>query len=296
MKYVYFKSELGNFGDDLNPWLWPQLFGKQVHIADANFFGVGSILHAENSHLKRLSNERKIVFGTGIRPSNLYKNLSLDETWDVRFLRGPYSARYLDNRYKYISDAAYAVRQLESFSEILNTPKKYEVSLMPYFHSMNYFNWKKISNHLGYNFISPHSENGVKNTLKEIAASKYLITEAMHGAILADALRTPWKRFVLTTPYTEGGRISDFKWNDWLNSIDICKTEVAYVPLYQNTRLHNPIKRLTGNMVSAKFLIKSKVIDNLIKSLSDTSGCLLSSDKLLKNIDSKFHEEIQEFI
>lgn len=296
MKYLYFKSDKGNFGDDLNPWLWPKIFNSKLGEYDESYFlGIGSILHAQNKDLNRISGKRKIIFGTGVRPANDYSNLKIDNSWDIRFLRGPYSARVLGNRYDYITDAAYAVRQLDYFHELMQTEKKYEISIMPYFHSVEYFNWEQISEELGYHYISPYSEKGVEHTLKEIAASKHLISEAMHGAILADVLRVPWKRFVLTTPYTEGGRVSDFKWSDWLNSIEIYNTDVLYTPFYQTTRITPHIKTITGGMVSAKFLQKSKVVVNLKMSLKNVSDYSLSSDNIVKTVDQKIHREIMNF-
>lgn len=296
MKYLYFKSINGNFGDDLNPWLWPKVFNGNISEHDDSYLlGIGSILHSQNKDLKPISDKKKIVFGTGVRPANNYSELKIDDTWDIRFLRGPYSVRAFGNQHEYITDAAYVVRQLDFFSELMKTEKKYEISIMPYFHSVEYFDWEQISKDLGYHYISPYSEKGVEHTLKEIAASKYIVSEAMHGAILADVLRVPWIRFVLTTPHTEGGRVSDFKWNDWLNSIDIYKTDVVYTPLYKNARLTPHIKKITGGMVSAQFMQKSKVVDDLKNNLRKSSNFSLSSDKVLETVDQKIHKKIQDF-
>ncbi|HDZ14162.1 hypothetical protein LCGC14_0796160 [marine sediment metagenome] len=296
MNFLYFKSDKGNFGDDLNPWLWPKIFKSDLNkYEDSYFLGIGSILHAQNKNLDSITDKRKIVFGTGIRPANNYRNLKIDSTWDIRFLRGPLSAQALGNQHEYITDAAYAVRQLDNFHDLVNTKKKYEISIMPYFHSVEYFDWEKISKDLGYHYISPYSENGVEHTLKEIASSKYLISEAMHGAILADVLRVPWKRFVLTTPHTEGERVSDFKWRDWLNSVGIYDSEVIYTPFYKNARLTPHIKRITGGMVSAKFLQKSKVVGDLKDVLKKADDYSLSSDFIVSTVDQKIHDKIVGF-
>ena len=293
MKYLYFKSEKGNFGDDLNPWLWPKLFDdKNLVDENAYLLGIGSILHPQNQKLAKITTNKKIIFGTGVRPSNNYQNLIMDETWDIRFLRGPYSSRALGNGHEYISDAAYAIRHLNGFPNIKNVEKKYDISIMPYFHSMDYFDWDEIAKNLGYNLISPFSEKGVEHTLKEIAASQVVISEAMHGAIIADILRVPWRRFVLTTPYTEGERVSEFKWNDWLNSINIVKHDLDYIPFYEKTRLHAPIKKFFNNKVSIEFFKKNKVTGNLIESLSNVKDYYLSQDSIIDVIDDKFHNQI----
>jgi len=172
MKVTYYKSKKGNFGDDLNDWLWKKIF-KTIPLNEGdNFIGIGSLLHNDSHVIKNLSKERKIVFGSGVKPSRYYSNFKVDDMWDIKFLRGPLSAITLDNRFEYITDAAYAMRQIDEFDNLISTPKKYEISLMPYFHSVNYFDWKRICDNLGYHYISPLSENGVEYTIKEIASSK----------------------------------------------------------------------------------------------------------------------------
>jgi hypothetical protein len=294
MDYLYFKSIKGNFGDDLNPWLWPQLFNQASETDDRVFLGIGSILHQENEIFDLLKDKKKIVFGTGIRPSSSYTNFKMDDTWEVKFLRGPLSAVALQKRFEYITDAAYALRQLGTLDPIIRQEKKYEVSVMPYFHSVDYFDWQKICNTLGYHYISPFSERGVEYTLNEIAASKVLITEAMHGAIVADILRVPWHRFILTTPYTEGAMISEFKWSDWLQSVGIYSPEVTYIKFYQKTRANEWIKKLSGNLVSPQFMIKSMVANDLLKQLALPKETYLSADGLIQEIDEKIAGKVEE--
>lgn len=298
MRYLYFKSEKGNFGDDLNPWLWEQLFGTELDQKDACFFGIGSILHNGNKHLKALKkDEKKIVFGTGVRPAKDYSRFTVDDTWDIRFLRGPLSSFALGGKYPYITDAAYAIRQIPDFSKrFLNKEKKYKTSLMPYFHSVEYFDWKKLCDELGYHYISPYSENGVEETLNEIAASEQLITEAMHGAILADALRVPWHRFILSTPHTEGGLVSEFKWNDWLLSVGMSTIESTFIPFYSKGRVYEFFKNKSKGLLSVETLHKKKILQLMLSKLSKPNGFMLSDDKVLFTLDDKMVREVERIL
>ena len=294
MKYLHIKSAKDNFGDDLNAWLWPQIFtGVPAH-DDCYFLGIGTLLLGDSPFLKKIAHSKKIVFGSGLRPSESYVNYIPDGLTDIKFLRGPLSAMLLENKYGYITDAAYAIRQLQNFEELKNTPKKYEVSLMPYFLSVDFFDWKSICNKLGVHYISPLSEKGVAFTLREIAASKHLISEAMHGAIAADLLRVPWHRYVLTTPHTEGGMVSQFKWSDWLQSVQLYNTLVTFIPFYKKTRVHNWVKRMSGNIVSTEYLFKPAVEKRLLEKLGLIKDYYLSDDAVLDRIDEKMGQQINQ--
>lgn len=293
MEYIYYKDPVGNFGDDLNGWLWPQLFGKETIENDDAFFGIGSILYNENKLITDLQNRKKIVFGTGIRPS--YQPFKYDQTWDIKFLRGPLSSYSLNNEHDFITDAAYALRVTENFELLKNSEKKYEISVMPYFRSIKYFDWKLICDRLGYHYISPLSENGVEFTLTEIASSKYLITEAMHGAILADVLRVPWRRYVLSTPVTEGSMVSEFKWMDWLSSIGLANINTTFIKFNRKTFLNPWIKKISGNILDVEFFIKKVVFEEILTKLKNIEQFYLSNDSIIVDIDAKIDEKILEF-
>lgn len=293
MNYVYYKSEKGNFGDDLNPWLWPKVFGDDV-VTDLAFIGIGSILYGENENIINLKKHtRKIIFGTGIRPSK--KPIKIDPTFQVEFLRGPLSSYALKLKYPYIADAAYAIRQIEEFKILLSLNKEYKVSFMPYFKSVTQFNWKKICKDLGINYISPHSENGVEETLSEIAKSELLITEAMHGAILADALRVPWHRIVLTTPITEGPAVSEFKWMDWVYSIGLGSLEVTSINYYKKSFINSLVHKISFDSINVEFFIKRIIENEIINKLKKVDIYYLSEESKMAEIDEKFNDKIINF-
>ncbi len=293
MEYIYYKDPIGNFGDDLNGWLWPQLFGEENLNNDDAFLGIGSILFNNSKLITDLKERRKIVFGTGIRLT--YEAFKYDDKWDVKFLRGPLSSYSFNNKYDYISDAAYALRFIENFDSLKNTEKKYEISVMPYFRSIPFFDWQSICDNLGYHYISPLSENGVEFTLNEIASSKYLITEAMHGAILADILRVPWHRYVLSTPITEGPMVSEFKWMDWLYSVGITNLSTTFIKFNRKTFLNPWIKKITVNILDVDFFVKKVVVKEILLKLASIDMYYLSKDNIVEVIDEKLNDKIIDF-
>ena len=93
MKLHYFRSPHGNFGDDLNAWLWPELLpGVWDDGSDGiTFVGIGTILN------RLVPDTRlKIVAGSGVGYSPLPPNLH-DGSWEILGLRGPRSARAAGN-------------------------------------------------------------------------------------------------------------------------------------------------------------------------------------------------------
>ncbi|GGZ14965.1 hypothetical protein GCM10007049_03740 [Echinicola pacifica] len=293
MKLAYYKAPKGNFGDDLNPWLWEKLLDLSKMEEESYFLGIGSILHGSNKLINSIpANSKKIVFGTGIRPN--HTPIAVDKTWDIKFLRGPLSSAYLGNGNPYISDAAYALCLTEEYDRLINLPKKHNISIMPYYRSCEIYDWEKISEQLGFNYISPLSEEGVLHTMEEIASSKFVITEAMHGAILADILRVPWHRFIFTTPFTEGSGIAEFKWMDWLQTIDMKQSSPSIVPFLNDKGLLNKaLRKLGNNQLVINSFKKSNTRELLIDNLAEPKDYRLSTDSKIDTIKNQFHDQIE---
>lgn len=290
MNNIFWKSLKGNFGDDLNAYLWTHIWGDKFNNTSNNtdFIGIGSVLGSSFLSNEIRDDSLKVVFGAGYRPSNIM--LQIGDNWDIVFLRGPLSAYALQQKGNFITDAAYSLSLLNEYPQLLVTPKKYELSIMPYFRSVGNLDWEKIANKLGAHYISPLAEVGVEQTLIEIAQSRFLITEAMHGAIVADVLRVPWHRFIFSTYLFEGSNVSDFKWNDWLYSLDIgnldktmvVKTNMLYDLLryyiYREKKYFGITRILEDHIVdvfktkSVSYTLSSdKVLNDVIVRLSDKS-------------------------
>ena len=62
MKLYYYRDPVGNFGDDLNPWIWTTLLPDFLDDDDTDLFlGIGTVI---NSAVP--SAPRKLVFGAGL--------------------------------------------------------------------------------------------------------------------------------------------------------------------------------------------------------------------------------------
>lgn len=211
MKLYYHKGK--NFGDQLNPMIFdhflPGFFSEQ---GETLFVGIGSLIG-----LVSRFPSRKIVFSSGLADGDaatygpVPKDLS---TFEFVCVRGPLTAARLALSPELaITDGAILLAAMP-----LSYQRSQEViSFMPHVGSEHFFDHQKMADALGWQFISPtESPDAV---LRKLMRSKFVVTEAMHGAIVADTLRIPW------IPYVGFSTINAFKWEDWCASMDL-----AYKP------------------------------------------------------------------
>jgi succinoglycan biosynthesis protein ExoV len=181
MKLFHYQDPIGNVGDDLNPWLWGRLIPDLLDDdATTLFLGIGTLL---NDRLPAA--RRTVVFGTGAgygrRPP------VLDARWAVYCVRGPLTAAALRlPKHLAITDPAALVATLgvRPHSDG-RTP-----AFMPHHVSAARADLTAICADVGLRFVDPRWS--VDRVLGELCSTSVLVTEAMHGAILADALRIPW--------------------------------------------------------------------------------------------------------
>lgn len=212
MRMFYYKSPHGNVGDDLNAVLWPRVFGSQFFDdqSDRIFLGIGSIFD-DGPEIIETSNS--VVFGSGLRNKRrVPKDLG---RFDIKFVRGPLSKSVLKTSdVKYISDPA-ILSPLYIKPEPVS--KKYTLGYVPYFKAPEELSCA-VASAIGARIISPTLSP--QEFINEISSCEKILSEAMHGAILADSYRIPWAGCRLMSGLIEG-RTSLFKWKDWMESLDI---------------------------------------------------------------------------
>src|SRR5690606_25353840 len=156
----------------------------------------------------------------------------LDDRWRFYCVRGPLTAERLGLAPELaVTDGAALVARVFETGKI----RRRGTGFMPHHESATLFDWKSLCRRLGIRYLDP--ADGVDDLLRGIAGCELVLAEAMHAAIVADALRVPW------TAVTTHSHINQFKWNDWCASLDLTYDPVAIEPLRDNSR-QQPIRRM----------------------------------------------------
>ncbi|WP_117192109.1 polysaccharide pyruvyl transferase family protein [Rhizobium terrae] len=216
MQAYYWESHHGNFGDDLNLWLWDELLPgfRDVH-PDVLLVGVGTVLNPALLPAGR----KKLVVGSGYGYGTPPDVCDTDE-WDVRAVRGPLTAEKLGLPADLaITDPAAMIADMPEFQ---NLQKIHRKTFIPHWESAEFGMWQAVCEPVGLTYLDPRGE--AKAVIRHIAQSELIIAESMHGAILADAFRVPW------VAVSTSRSINNFKWNDWANSVGTTY-EPRYVPV-----------------------------------------------------------------
>lgn len=223
MKLYYYQDPHGNFGDDLNPWLWSRLLPNLLDGDESTLFvGIGTLLN------HRLPDApMKHVFGSGYGYGELPR---VDERFVFHAVRGYGTARLLGLSEKIVVTDAAVLLKTVAFER--SEDVKHRIGFIPHCQSSRFFNWEAVCDELGFKYIS--AEWDVETVLREMTGCEILVCEAMHGAIAADTLRIPW------IPVSCYDYISSFKWEDWLSTLHLRYAPTRITSLYDIERSFAP--------------------------------------------------------
>ena len=266
MKLYSYRDPVGNFGDDLNLWLWPRLIPSIFDVDDGRLFlGIGTLLNHRVP-----TAPRKCVFGTGV---GYGKTPGLDANLKIYCVRGPLSAKALDLPERFaITDPALLVRKLP-MPEGEPAP---ELSFMPHHRTMGSIPWPRYCRLAGVRLIDPRGP--LLTILGSIRSSKFLVTESLHGAIVADALRVPW------APIRVFPMVLDFKWEDWCASMGVPYSPVDSAVLKAGNRFRSRVK---GNLKAALLVERlRRSAGSLPRMLSDERDLERASERLDSCLDT----------
>lgn len=209
MDVMYWHAPRGNFGDDINKWIWDFLLpGFRSWSREVTLIGVGSLLGSELN----LPVGRKLVVGTGSGYGAPPDANGAD--WDVRCVRGPKTAEALNMpRSLGVCDPVAMLCRHPGFAL---SDRSNEILFVPHWHSATHpdFDWPIICAQAGISYQSPCDDAAI--VVRRIAGARLVLAESLHAAIVADAFRVPWHA-VSTSAIT----LNVFKWTDWTDSIGV---------------------------------------------------------------------------
>ncbi len=290
MKLTYFEGVKPNFGDELNAFLWDDILPPGLLDADESelFLGIGSILWDNYP-----ASAKKVVAGSGYGGYTAPPNMQ-DGSWDVIFVRGPRTAaRFGLPPEKAICDSALLLRLLPE-APVTATPTK--VAFMPHFESLERGFWVQVCDEAQIPMIDPRGDP--HEIMDRIRSVDVLITEAMHGAIVADALRTPW---ICARPVHA---MHQAKWLDWAESLDV---DLRAHPLpasnlqeWYQSRLETP-EMWRGASLSRMSLfqpLNKIMISRAADRLTALAGFepQLSDDSVISRVTSRATEALDKFV
>jgi succinoglycan biosynthesis protein ExoV len=193
-----------NFGDELNTLLWPRLLpGFFDDDPSSQFLGIGSILDGRHP-----DGGLKLVAGSGY--GGYERPARLDASWLIHWVRGPRTARMLGLPAELgVGDPAV----LLPLAWQAQAGDGRSIGFMPHFESAADGGWQQAAASVGVRLIDPRDDPLA--IIAAIRACRALLSEALHGVIVADALRVPWVAIEPLAP------IHRAKWHDWADTLGL---------------------------------------------------------------------------
>jgi len=215
----------GNFGDELNGWMWrelyPELFSDDNGDDGIDFIGIGTIL---DRHLPKRG--LNVVLGSGTGYAPLPDIRANPAQWCVYGVRGPLTAQLLDlPREAVLTDPAILLADHPRWSGPRTESAVADsgnVIFVPHWKSIRFGQWQAACELAQIEFVDPCGD--ARTVIDRIAGARLVIAESMHAAIIADALRVPWVPVVLSR------EVAPFKWADWAATVGLEYTPLLLSP------------------------------------------------------------------
>jgi len=168
MTPFYWESDHGNFGDDLNLWLWDFLLPGFRDVApDVLLVGVGTVLNADLLQ----SGGRKLVVGSGFGYGAL-PDMSDTSLWDIRCVRGPLTAGKVGLPEALgIIDPAVMVANMPEFHSI---ERNGGTIFVPHWESTIGSLWPELCRLAGMGYVDPCGE--AKSVIRAIASAELVLS------------------------------------------------------------------------------------------------------------------------
>ena len=207
---VFYHLGRPNFGDDINPWFFRRISGRDFQWSEPDrphVMGIGSIAAKQTRH--------SVVMGAGfIQP---VKRADLDRTSEVVSVRGELSAEIQGGDIRFLGDPMCLVDLL---LPVAPTERDVPLGFMP--HAVYYEAYREILRHRrpDVTVIDPRGDS--LDVIARVARCHRLASQSLHGLIVADAYQIP-ALWITPTERMVGG---DFKFRDYFSTLRQPRTPV----------------------------------------------------------------------
>ena len=274
-----------NFGDELNSLLWPRLLPGFFDLDESTrFLGIGSILDGRHDRVAT-----KLVAGSGY--GGYEASIAPDETWIVHWVRGRRTAHLLGLPPTLgLGDPG----SLVPLAGLMPARENRDIGFMPHFESAIRGAWREVSAAAGMTLIDPRDDPLA--VIAAIGKCRVIVSEALHGIIVADSLRVPWIAIRPLAP------IHRPKWMDWSETLDLAvefhtlrpSTALERAHLTYLSHFHIGRNVLTRHAERLRGIARDRHIDQATEALRMVAGAdpQLSRDTLLDEAQSRMMEAI----
>jgi len=250
LKVLYYVDDHeSNFGDDLNRWLWRRVLDLPLNVDDGVLLlGIGTIIAKGFVP----PGKKYVVVGSGVGYDAPPAGFG-GPSWEILSVRGPLTAAALGlPQEKALVDGAALIRLLPEF-EPLPEEERSGIVFMPHYELLEAGDWQEVCKLAGFEFLDPRDVS--EQTVHRIRKAKLVIADAMHAAIVADALRVPWIPVVLSP------QSNSFKWLDWTLSLDL-----PYKPVHvSSSTLIEAIRNFSLRYLRKRFYFKDRTRSGAIQ-------------------------------
>jgi succinoglycan biosynthesis protein ExoV len=263
-----------NFGDELNKLLWPALLpGFFDQNPDTRFLGIGSVLDGRHDRDRGGRAALKLVAGSGY--GGYEARIVPDETWIFHWVRGARTARLLGLPPSTgLGDPASLV-SIAGVRPLATMPSKGihgDIGFIPHFESAIRGAWQDVSAAAGTTLIDPRGDPAA--IIAAIGKCRMVISEALHGVIVADALRVPWIAIQPLAP------IHRAKWADWADTLDLTvafrrlppSTTLERAHLSPLSRFHAGRSLLSRHAMRLRDVARDRHVDEAAEALRAITG------------------------
>lgn len=177
-----------NWGDDINIYFLSEICNRDVKIydktnrKDTNYQVIGSII------CNTLTNNRTVIWGSGIPDDRT--NLTIKPK-KVCAVRGPMTRKKLISKGISCPEVYGDPALLLPLYYKPQVEKKYKVGLIPHFSNINHDIIKEMSKKEGVKIINLSKYNKWTDIIDEILSCEIIVSESLHGLILAGAYELP---------------------------------------------------------------------------------------------------------